>query len=72
MVKFDLLDFGVYADGKHIADFDNEEMAIEFARQFARSHNASTYVIMNLTGEVRFAADIVEVKTYKVKEWVAD
>jgi hypothetical protein len=31
MVKFDLLDFGVYADDKHIADFDNEGMAIEFA-----------------------------------------
>jgi hypothetical protein len=29
-------------------------------------------VIFNLTGEVKFTADIVEVVTYKVKEWVAD
>lgn len=72
MVKFDLLDFGVYADGKHIADFDNEGMAIEFARQFARSHNKNACVFVNLTYEVRFTADIVEVVTYKIKEWVAD
>lgn len=72
MVKFDLLDFGVYADGKHIADFDNEGVAIEFARQFTQNNRGSTGVIMNLTGEVRFTADIVEVVTYKVKEWVAD
>lgn len=72
MVKFDLLDFGVYADGKHIADFDNEGMAIEFARQFTKDNRGNTVVILNLTGEVRFTADIVEVVTYKIKEWVAD
>ena len=72
MVKFDLLDFGVYADGKHIADFDNEGMAIEFARQFTTNNRGNTYVIMNLTGEVLFTADIVEIVTYKVKEWVAE
>ncbi len=72
MVKFDLLDFGVYADGKHIADFDNMGMAIEFARQFTNNNRGNTVVIFNLTGEVKFTADIVEVVTYKVKEWVAD
>ena len=72
MVKFDLLDFGVYADGKHIADFDNRDMAIEFARQFTQNNRCNTVVIFNLTGEVKFTADIVEVVTYKVKEWVAD
>jgi hypothetical protein len=72
MVKFDLLDFGVYADDKHIADFDNEGMAIEFARQFTKNNRGNTVVICNLTCEVKFTADIVEVVTYKVKEWVAD
>lgn len=72
MVKFDLLDFGVYADGNHIADFDNQGMAIEFARQFTNKNHSNTGVIMNLTGEVVFTADIVEVVSYKVKEWVAE
>ena len=72
MIKFDVLDFGVYADGKHIADFDNLGMAIDFARQFTKNNRGNTCVISNFTGEVHYIADIVEVVNYKLKEWVAD
>jgi len=70
MVKFDILDYGVYADGKHIADFDDLSMAIQFAREFTTNNRGNTYVIYNFTGEIKFTADIVEVTAYKVKEWI--
>ena len=72
MVQFDLLDFGIYANGKHIADFDDCSMAIAFAREHTTNNRGNTAVINNFTGEVIFTADMVEVVTYKVKEWVAE
>lgn len=70
MVKFDILDYGVYLNGNHIADFEDLSMAIQFARDLTKNNRGSTGVIYNFTGEVKFTADIVEVTTYKVKEWI--
>lgn len=72
MVKFDILDYGVYLNGNHIADFEGLCTATQFARDLTKNNRGSTVVICNFTGEIKFTADIVEVTTYRVKEWVAD
>ena len=53
MIKIDLLDYGVYLDGNHVADFDNEEEARRFAysRVLADTAKGAT-VINNFTGEI--------------------
>lgn len=72
MVKFDLLDYGVYSDGNHIADFDDKNKAISYAEEEASLYSANTCVILNLTGEVVAHFDFVTVVTTKLKKWVAD
>ena len=65
MVKFDVLDFGVYLDGKHIADFDDLDEAKEFAYIKVDEEKASGAVVVgNFTGEVCYTVDeVLVVKT---------
>lgn len=66
MVKFDILDYGVYCEGDHIADFDNLEHAKYFANTMAVSKESDTVIISNFTGEivtefvVKFRMEVVE------------
>lgn len=68
MVKIDLLDYGVYLEGKHIADVDYLDYAKLFAKTMATNKGVSTTVINNFTGEIvtEFVAkqriEIVEVE----------
>lgn len=68
MIKLDLLDYGVYLEGKHIADMDDLNHAKFFANAMAINKEASTIVINNFTGEIvtEFVAkqriEIVEVE----------
>jgi hypothetical protein len=66
----DILDFGIYEDGKHTADFDDKEMAIRYARANTKIRKKNTVVICNFTGEV--IAEYTIVTNTVVKEWVAD
>ena len=52
MIKFDLLDYAVYQDGNHIADFDNLDHAKFFANTMAINKETDTVIISNFTGEV--------------------
>lgn len=73
MITFELLDYGIYADGKHIADFDDIEHAKTFSREFIRESDATNVtVINNFTGEVAATYDEVTEVKVKIKEWVAD
>ena len=68
MIKLDLLDYGIYCKGKHIADVDDLDHAKFFANAMAINTEANTIVINNLTGEivtefmVRQRIEIVEVE----------
>lgn len=68
MIKFDVLDYGVYYEGNHIADFDELPNAKMFAKQLAINKEANTIIINNFTGEivtefvVKFRMEIVEVE----------
>jgi len=70
MIKMDILDFGIYEDGTHIADFDDKERAVKYARANATTRKKNTVVICNFTGEV--IAEYTIVTNTVVKEWVAD
>ena len=70
MIKMDILDFGIYEEGTHIADFDDRERAVRYARANATTRKTNTVVISNFTGEV--IADYTVVTNMVVKEWVAD
>lgn len=68
MIKLDLLDYGIYCEGKHIADIENLDHAKFFANAMAINKEANTVVINNFTGEIvtEFVAkqriEIVEVE----------
>lgn len=68
-MQFDVLDYAVYVCGKHVADFDSKEEAVNDAHARISQDNPSTCVIFNLTGEVVATFDIVH--TITIKEWVA-
>ena len=70
MIKMDILDYGVYEDGTHIADFDDKERAVSYARAGANLRKIPTAVISNFTGEI--IAEYSIVTNTVVKEWVAD
>ena len=52
MIKLDLLDYGVYLEGKHIADMDDLDHAKFFANAMAINKEANTIIINNFTGEI--------------------
>lgn len=52
MIKLDLLDYGIYCEGKHIADVENLDHAKFFANAMAINKEADTVVINNFTGEI--------------------
>lgn len=52
MIKLDLLDYGIYCDGKHIADVDDLDHAKFFANAMAINKEANTIIINNFTGEI--------------------
>ena len=68
MVKFDILDYGVYCEGKHIADFDDLDHAKYFANGMAINKESDVVIINNFTGEivgefvVKFRMEVVEVE----------
>lgn len=68
MIKLDVLDYGIYCEGKHIADVEDLGHAKFFANAMAINKEATTIVINNLTGEIvtKFAVkqriEIVEVE----------
>ena len=52
MIKLDLLDYGIYCEGKHIADVEDLDHAKFFANAMAINKEADTIVINNFTGEI--------------------
>ena len=68
MIQFDVLDYGVYYEGNHIADFDELAHAKMFAQQLAIHEEEDVVVIDNHTGEivteflVQFNTTIIEVE----------
>ena len=68
MIKMDILDYGIHCEGKHIADFDDLDLAKGSAHAIAEIKEASTIIINNFTGEivaefvVKFRAEVVEVE----------
>ena len=52
MIKYDVLDYGVYYEGNHIADFEELAHAKMFAQQLAIHEEEDVVVINNFTGEV--------------------
>ena len=68
MLKFDLLDYGIYCEGEHIADIENLDHAKFFANAMAINTESDTVVINNFTGEivtefvVKFRMEVVEVE----------
>lgn len=61
MTKFEILDYGVYANGEHIADFDDRDYAKTFAKACVEQNEVGTVVdvICNYTGEVVYHAEKV-------------
>jgi hypothetical protein len=70
MIKMDILDFGIYEEGTHIADFDDRERAVKYAKANAITRKKNTVVICNFTGEL--IAEYTVVTNIEVEEWVAD
>lgn len=68
MIKLDLLDYGIYCGGEHIADVDDLDHAKFFANAMAINTETNTTVINNFTGEivtefaVKFRMEVVEVE----------
>ena len=52
MTKIDVLDYGIYCEGKHIADIENLDHAKFFANAMAINKEADTVVVNNFTGEI--------------------
>ena len=52
MIKMDLLDYEVYKEGEHIADFDDINQAKAYAQFIACEHTANTIVLCKWTGEI--------------------
>ena len=70
MIKMDILDFGIYEGDTHIADFDDKERAVKYARANATTRKKNTVVICNFTGEI--IAEYTIVRNIAIKERVAD
>ena len=71
MIKIDILNYGVYLDGNHTADFEDLDVARWFAyMQVDTAHSKNATIIDNFTGEVVYTADeVIVVKTErKVRE----
>lgn len=68
MVQFDVLDYGVYYEGTHIADFEELAHAKMFAQQLAIHEEEDVVIVNNHTGEivtefvVKLHTEIVEVE----------
>lgn len=68
MIKIDVLEYGVYCEGDHIADFDNLEHAKYFANTLAINKESDTVIISNFTGEIitefviKFRMEVEEVE----------
>ena len=68
MIKMDILDYGIYCEGNHIADFDDLDLAKGSAHAIAEIKEVDTVIINNLTGEivaefeVKFRIEVVEVE----------
>lgn len=68
MIKMDILDYGIYCEGKHIADFDDLDLAKGFSAQLASAKEADVVIINNFTGEIcgefeiKFRIEVVEVE----------
>ena len=57
MIKQDLLDYELHLDGKHIADFDDLDMAKSFASASINAPLCDEVVIVNKwTGEILYNA----------------
>ena len=65
MIKIELLDHGMYVDGKHTADFDELNDATAFAYRLVETESAKNVTIINNgTGEVEYTVDeVIEVTT---------
>lgn len=68
MIKFDVLDYGIYCEGVHIADIDNLDHAKFFANAMAINKETDVVIINNFTGEivtefeVKFRMEVIEVE----------
>ena len=68
MIKFDILDYGVWQEGKHISDFDDLDHAKFFAQGMAINQESDVVILNNFTGdivaefEVKFRIEVVEVE----------
>lgn len=68
MVQMDILDYGIYCGGKHIADADDVNLAKHIANEVAINKEEEVIVINNFTGEVvtefvvRTRVEIIEVE----------
>ena len=57
MIKQDLLDYELHLNGKHLADFDDLDMAKSFASATLNAELADEAVIINKwTGEILYNA----------------
>ena len=57
MIKQDLLDYELHLNGRHIADFDDLDMAKAFAKSALNAELADEAVIINKwTGELLYNA----------------
>lgn len=65
MIKLELLDHGIYVDGKHTADFEDLDNAKALAyRLVDTEHAKNVTIINNYTGEVEYTVDeVIVVKT---------
>lgn len=65
MIKLELLDHGMYVDGKHTADFEDFDDARALAyRLVDTEHAKNVTIINNYTGEVEYTVDeVIVVKT---------
>lgn len=60
MIKIDLLDHGMYVDGKHTADFEELDNAKALAYRLVDTENAKNVTIINnYTGEIEYTVDEV-------------
>ena len=61
MITMDILDYGIYDEGKHIADIDDQQEAIGYAVLIANERMHNVVVISNFTGEVIYELAVKQV-----------
>lgn len=60
MIKLELLDHGMYVDGKHTADFEELDNAKALAYRLVNAESArNVTIINNYTGEIEYTVDEV-------------